>query len=395
MGKLNDYILSLESGSREKGGAISEGIPSIGAEHLNNEGGFNLDKEKLKYISATHFKNMKTGKIRKGDILIVKDGATTGKISYVDELFPFESAAINEHIFLLRPNNNLFPKYLFYYLFSDIGQRHILSDFRGATVGGISRKFVNMPIFLPPLDIQQKIANILDISSAALEKRRVQIDKLDLLVKSQFIEMFGDPVTNPRGWEKEQLSAFITNANNGMARRGNDADGNIVLRLVELQDGFIDYSQPNRISLTEAEKKRYLLYENDFLFARVNGNPEYVGRCAVFHDIGECVYYNDHIIRVHFDESRLQGCFASSLLNSQYGKRQMKSKIKTSAGQYTISQEGIGAIEVIVPTLSLQIQFASFVQQVEAQKSLLQASLDKLELNHKSLMQKAFRGELF
>ena len=96
--------------------------------------------------------------------------------------------------------------------------------------------------------------------------------------QSRFIEMFGDPEINTKNWNKISLSDIIQNANNGMARRGSDFDGDIVLRLVELQDGYIDYSSPNRIMLTEAEKRRYLLLDKDFLFARVNGNPEYVGR---------------------------------------------------------------------------------------------------------------------
>ena len=160
-----------------------------------------------------------------------------------------------------------------------------------------------------------------------------------------------------------------------MARRGNDAEGSIVLRLVELQDGFIDYSSPNRIVLSEAEKKRYLLKNRDFLFARVNGNPENVGRCAEFSDIGEPVYHNDHIIRVHFDENLISGCFASALLNSAYGKRQMAGQIKTSAGQYTINQEGIGAIVTVLPPLELQNRFAAFVTEVDKSKFSIQKSL--------------------
>ena len=170
------------------------------------------------------------------------------------------------------------------------------------------------------------------------------------------------------GWDKQLLSNVITNANNGMARRGNDPEGNIVMRLVELQDGYIDYSAPNRITLTDIEKRRYLLRDKDFLFARVNGNPENVGRCAVFKEIHEPVYHNDHIIRVHFNDDLLNGLFASSLLNSTYGKRQMREQIKTSAGQYTINQNGIGAIMIILPPLELQEQFATFVEQTDKSK---------------------------
>ena len=93
---------------------------------------------------------------------------------------------------------------------------------------------------------------------------------------------------------------------------------------------------------------------------------------------------------VNFDETKLNGCFTSVLLNSDYGKRQMREQIKTSAGQYTISQDGIGAIMAILPPMELQNQFATFVEQTDKSKLAIQQSLDKLELLKKSLMQEYF-----
>lgn len=243
---------------------------------------------------------------------------------------------------------------------------------------------------LPPIDEQRRIAAVLDRAAALIDLRKQQLAKLDELVKARFVEMFGEPESNPFGWNKQPLSTVIQTANNGMARRGNDENGSIVMRLVELQDGYIDYSAPNRILLSEKEKERYLLKEQDFLFARVNGNPENVGRCAVFHDIDEPVYHNDHIIRVHFDDTIIEGTFASALLNSSYGKRQLKGQIKTSAGQYTVSQDGIGAIEAILPPLELQNQFAAFVKQLDKSKAVVQKSLDEAQLLFDSQMQKYF-----
>lgn len=237
---------------------------------------------------------------------------------------------------------------------------------------------------------QKNIVSLLDKITDLINKRKQQLEKLDELVKARFVELFGEPVINPKSWETAPLSALILKANNGMARRGKDADGSIVLRLVELQNGFIDYSAPNRICLNETEKKRYELVDNDFLFARVNGNPDYVGRCAVFKGIGEPVFHNDHIIRVHFDETKLNGCFTSVLLNSDYGKRQMREQIKTSAGQYTISQDGIGAIMTILPPMELQNQFTAFVEQTDKSKLEVKKSLEKLELLKNALMQKYF-----
>ena len=249
-------------------------------------------------------------------------------------------------------------------------------------------KEINIPLY--DEETQNNIVKELEKVTNLIDKRKKQLEKLDELVKSRFIEMFGDPVVNPKSWETAPLSTLIINANNGMARRGKDEDGSIVLRLVELQNGFIDYSTPNRICLNETEKKRYELVDNDFLFARVNGNPDYVGRCAVFKSIDEPVFHNDHIIRVHFDETKINGFFMSVLLNSDYGKRQMREQIKTSAGQYTISQDGIGAIMAILPPLELQEQFAAFVEQTDKSKFEIKQSLEKLELLKKALMQKYF-----
>ena len=308
----------------------------------------------------------------------------TAAIKYVDFSFKVKSSAMK----ILKASQAADIKYLFYYMGT------IKTDTQLHKRYWIS-KYANIEIPLPPLPVQQKIADILNRASALIEKRKAQIDKLDLLVKSRFIEMFGDPVTNPMGWEVKRLSDIIMHTNNGMARRGNDVDGSIVLRLVELQDGYIDYMKPNRINLDDAEKERYLLNNGDFLFARVNGNPEYVGRCAVFKAIDEPVYFNDHIIRVRFDCGELNGLFASELFNSSYGKSEMKDKIKTSAGQYTINQVGIGAIRVPRPPLPLQHRFADFVRATGKSKFALQRGLDKLEILYQSLMQKCFAGELF
>ncbi|MGU8972542.1 restriction endonuclease subunit S [Clostridium perfringens] len=180
--------------------------------------------------------------------------------------------------------------------------------------------------------------------------------------------MFGDPYLNPKRWAKKELKEIMLLANNGLSRRGNDLDGNIVLRLVELQDGYLDYTSVNRIKLTESEEKRYLLKDGDFLFARVNGNPDNVGRCAYYQEIGEKVFHNDHIIRVRFDNTLINNCFVSTMLNSGYGKLQMKDKLKTSAGQYTVNQTGISEIKVVVPPIELQNKFEDFVKQIDKLK---------------------------
>ena len=298
--------------------------------------------------------------------------------------------SVSTDCLVLLPNSKIKCKYLYYFFKSHMSV--LEAGFKGAGLKHTNKKYIEEINIneVPDLTTQEKIISHLDTISDNIEKLNRELELFDSLTKARFVEMFGDPEENPFNWEKTLLTKVIINANNGMARRGNHKDGNIVMRLVELQDGYIDYSNPNRIILKDNEKKRYLLKDKDFLFARVNGNPDNVGRCAVFHDIGEDVYHNDHIIRVHFDEELLNGTFASALFNSDYGKKQLKSQIKTSAGQYTVSQDGIGAIATILPPAKLQNQFADFVHQVDKSKLAVQKSLDKTQQLFDSLMQEYF-----
>ncbi len=141
---LSDLLVTLESGSRPKGGVkhITHGIPSVGGEHLSKDGGF--DFSNIKYVPDKFAANMTRGHIQNGDILVVKDGATTGKTSFIRDSFPYKKAVVNEHVFISRCKENVNPLYVFYYLFSSKGNQLILQDFRGAAQGGISQRFADL-----------------------------------------------------------------------------------------------------------------------------------------------------------------------------------------------------------------------------------------------------------
>ena len=167
--KLSELI-TLESGLRPRGGVkgILEGVPSLGGEYLNDLGGFRY--ENMKYIPDDFFEGLNYGRIFQNDILVVKDGATTGKTSFVDENFPYTHAAVNEHVFIVRVIPEIaIPKLVFYYLFSNKGQHSIRLDFRGATIGGISRNFPEkVEVSLPPLAEQHRIVAKLEALFAQL-----------------------------------------------------------------------------------------------------------------------------------------------------------------------------------------------------------------------------------
>ncbi len=280
------------------------------------------------------------------------------------------------------------PKYI-YFLFRNIkwGQ-YTNNAVKGKTLN--KKFFSDFQINIPGYIQQKKIVSILIRINKILEYKHSLIKAYDALIKSRFVDLFGDIELNEKKWKKIRFGELINSANNGLARRGNDQDGNIVLRLIELQENFINYSDPNRILLTDDEKKRYRLLEGDLLFARVNGNPKNVGRCATFYECEEQVYHNDHIIRASCDRSQLNSVFAAYLFNSEYGKNRISKIIKTSAGQYTINQEGLKSIEIILPPIGIQYSFAELVKQINKLKSDVQKSIDETQLLMDSLMQEYF-----
>ncbi|MFH0282380.1 restriction endonuclease subunit S [Vibrio alginolyticus] len=155
---LESLLISFEAGTRPKGGVsgYESGVPSLGGEHLSSDGGFKFDK--IKFVPEEFAESMTRGRIEPGDILVVKDGATTGKTSFVSRSFPYEKAVINEHLFRCKVSDNILPEFIFYFLWSSQGQQEILKDFRGAAQGGISKDFVNK-VLVPfaPLSTQRLI----------------------------------------------------------------------------------------------------------------------------------------------------------------------------------------------------------------------------------------------
>ena len=182
--QLEEILISLESGSRPKGGVrgISNGIPSIGGEHLNDNGSF--DFSNIKYVPEQFALKMNRGQIKIGDVLIVKDGATTGKTSYVNESFPHKQAFVNEHVFICRASSELISKYVFYFLWSNDGKSKILDNFQGAAQGGINTGFSsNTLVPIAPIPEQHRIVAKLGALFEKVESNKQRLEKIPKLLK--------------------------------------------------------------------------------------------------------------------------------------------------------------------------------------------------------------------
>jgi type I restriction enzyme S subunit len=294
----------------------------------------------------------------------------------------------------MLPNDKVLDrKYLAYFLRSKTFVGWVSSQTAGAKMPRVSMKvFWDYEIPLPPLAEQKRIAAILDKADNLRRKRQQAIQLADDFLRSVFLDMFGDPVTNPKGWEVRPLGESIAHANNGLSRRRKEFEnlGEIVLRLQDVHYEGIHFDKVlNRIQLDTSEKQRFLVNEGDILFIRVNGNPDYVGRSSVFEGYTEDVYHNDHLIRIKvgggYDPIFLSYCF-----NHEGGRKIIAGQIKTSAGQHTISQGGIGKLAFYLPPLTLQQRFVSIRNAVKS----IPVAGDLPQDLFACLSQKAFAGEL-
>lgn len=173
MVKLGD-VCELQTGSRNKGGALDQGIPSIGGEQISTDG--TIKNEKMKFVSEQFFDSMKKGILIPNDILLVKDGATIGKSAFYTGLF--DRAAVNEHVYIIRCNENILPYYLYSIVRTTVFQE-ILKKYTRGIIGGLSLDIKNIEIPLPPLHVQQQIVDEIENKQSAINHAREIIKSLE------------------------------------------------------------------------------------------------------------------------------------------------------------------------------------------------------------------------
>ena len=315
-------------------------------------------------------------------------GDHTRIIKYID--FPIFLGADGVKLLKLKSNKEKISiKYLYYFL----NTVKLPND-------GYSRHFKYLKqtvIPVPELDIQMKIVKCMDKANELIDKRKEQIKTLDELVKSQFIKMFGDPITNPKNIEQvylKDLSKLITKGaspNWQGIEYVDDETQTLFVTSENVRDGYIDLSKKKFLMDAFNEKqKRSVLQSGDFLINIVGAS---IGRAAQFNlDIKANI--NQAVALVRLKDGVINDKYLLTYLNSPKALKMYES-MQVSVARANLSLQNINDLEILLPPKELQNQFADFVKQVDKLKFEMENSLKELEDNFNSLMQKSFKGELF
>lgn len=297
---------------------------------------------------------------------------------------------------VLRPNREQILEDWLYYLtawpsFRKEAERNMTGS---AGQKRVPKDFLeNYRVNVPALSEQQHQVKTLNELCALISLRKQQIAKLDELVKARFVEIFGDPVTNPMNWNIVTIGSTIISCESGWSGNGVQRirkPGEIaVLKVSAVTKGYFIPEECKVLDDQDNIKKYVFPEKGDLLFSRAN-TRELVGATAmVLEDYPELIL-PDKLWKLRFDD-QCSVYFMKHILSCSSIREQFSSaSTGTSGSMYNVSMEKFREITIPLPPLDLQHQFAAFVAQTDQQKLTIQHSLDKLELLKKALMQKYF-----
>lgn len=285
-------------------------------------------------------------------------------------------------------------RYLYWYLKGHTDYLNALG--RGATFKEISKTIVeNIEIPLPELDKQIMYSNILKKCCDIMMALKQQMSQYDLLIKSRFVELFGDPSINPKGWNEVNISEITSGKiSNGFFAKRSDyiKDGNVsVLGVANVVNRM--YSQCKNLPKvygTKSDIKKFQVQYGDLLFCRSSLVAEGIGKASVVPaNVPKGVLFECHVIRLALDLEKCVPEYIQMLTTTDYYRKQILAQSKT-ATMTTIGQDGILKTNVLLPPVELQKQFLHVVRQTKKLKSITQKSINDLQLLFDSLMQKYF-----
>ena len=388
---ISDQIRGVTYAKRDASAAPKGGYsPMLRA---NNIGEHGLLLEDLIYVPNSKI-SLKQ-RIVPNDVVVA---ASSGSISVVGKTAQARQGfdgAFGAFCKVLRPGPDVDPHYFGHY-FKTATYRQVVSRLAaGVNINNLKNEHLdNLRIPVPPLAEQKRIARILDAADALRAKRREALAQLDTLLQSTFLDMFGDPVTNPMGWTKVRSGElFLLPPKIGTITPARGR-GYLVVRVGEVGESRIAFERCGRVAISDIDVAKFRLERGDTVIARAIGSKKHLGKASYFAGFDETIVIDSHVMRLRPDPIKCDGLWFYSLISSDRGKVLLQQTGGATAVQFNINAKQASSMEVALPPLDLQDQFVSIVESVECQKASQRAHLAELDTLFASLQSRAFRGDL-
>ncbi|OGW13731.1 MAG: hypothetical protein A2W77_08295 [Nitrospinae bacterium RIFCSPLOWO2_12_39_16] len=411
--RLKYLLKSVESGSRESQEQEFndvDKIPSIGGEHISWSG--NIEFTDNKFVSKKYFLRLKKGKIKTGDVLLVKDGATIGKTAFVKNEI---NAAINEHVFILRTNNNFKDGLLYYNLVSDFTQDLINLFSRGAAQAGLPSDFVsNIFLLIPPEPEQTAIATFLDHKTAKIDELIKKNEGLIELLKEKRQAIISHAVTKGldpnakmkdsgiewlgeirEGWGVKKLK-YVAEIVLGKMLQNEDSGKDELkpyMRAQNIQWEIVDITDVKEMWFSDYEIKKYRVQKGDLLISE--GGE--VGRTALWNgELEEC-YIQNSVHKVTVDKKLANNRYLLNLLKT-YGKWGYFESIVNRVSIGHLTREKLKEIKIVCPPKNEQEQIVTYLDKKSSSMDeiiqKIQPQIEKLKEYRQALISNVVTGKV-
>ncbi|HBA7936747.1 TPA: restriction endonuclease subunit S, partial [Escherichia coli] len=314
--------------------------------------------EANEYITAAGLENSSAKIVEKDSILIAMYGATVGRLAILGI-----NAATNQAICNIRPDTTIADmKYLYYFLKSKFS--YFVENAVGGAQPNISQGLIkSLEVPLPSLDEQKRIADILDKAAGVCQKREQAIKLADDFLRATFLEIFGDPVKNPKGWKKNKIKKGVLDITSGWSATGENipckSDEFGVLKISSVTSGIFK-PEENKMVDSEtilASKKLIFPKKGDLLFSRANTRELVAAICMVHQDYDN-LFLPDKLWSIKLDHDLLLPEFFLVLIqNEKIRDLLTKQATGTSGSMLNISKNKFEETEIIFPEINVQKYF--------------------------------------
>lgn len=386
MAKLGELYKITSGGtpSRNHSEYYEDGtIPWVKTGDLKDKYLFETDEK----ISQLGLENSSARIYLKNTVLLAMYGATIGATSILKI-----DAATNQACAAFSPREDVLPEYL--YAFLESQKDKFIKDAVGGAQPNLSAGYLkNIDFDYPPLEQQTKITNTLNKIDELLLLRKQQLAKLDELVKARFFEMFGEISDNSMNWDCFTIGKLISTIESGWSGNGKQrekhADEIAVLKVSAVTKGYFIPTECKVLDDQHNIKKYVYPQKGDILFSRAN-TKEMVGATVLIKKDYPDLILPDKLWKIRFCTD-VNPIYMKHVLSTTTVRNAFSAaSTGTSGSMYNVSMEKFKGVIIPVPLLSVQNEFAAFVERVDQQKQTVQQSLEKLELVKKALMQEYF-----
>lgn len=331
-----------------------------------------------------------------GDFIIASSGI---KVEYFDRKMGFVDSSMlplcmntSTIRFKVIDSKRLNIKYFMYYLKSIHFKQQLSKFITGSAqlnFGPSHLKKMNMP--LVSRKEQNVIVEKLSKVELLLDKYNGEIKLLDELIKARFVEMFGNPVTNDMLWNTDVLKDICTKIGSGSTPRGGKEsyidEGISLIRSMNVHNAYFEYKDLAHITIDQAEKLKNVVVEHDDLLFNITGAS--VARCCVVPSDVLPARVNQHVCILRCRE-KINPIFLQGLLVNENYQGKLLQIAKSGATREAINKQQLESLEIMIPPLELQNQFASFVEEIDKSRYRIQKSLEASQELFDSLMQEYF-----